>query len=154
LTPVLADHFTFLRREIGSEFSLQNVLRARTYFMSEFGLGRTRTPSRIWYNIDVFHRSQIDNQIYFFESLEQDLSHVPILKDEVIMERQAAASARSRLEALKKELATLEGEMKTLQDAMDTLIRMQERYSRPTLLLLSHYVIPAFSIEHLFPTNN
>ncbi|XP_035710620.1 uncharacterized protein LOC110853970 isoform X3 [Folsomia candida] len=57
----------------------------------------------------------------------QDLSHVPILKEEVIMERQAAVSARNRLEGLRKEIASMESEMKQLQDSMDTLIRMQER---------------------------
>lgn len=49
------------------------------------------------------------------------------------MDRQAAASARNRLEALRKEIASTESEMKQLQDSMDTLIRMQERLERKLL---------------------
>lgn len=62
---------------------------------------------------------------------------MPILKEEVIMERQAAVSARNRLESLKKEIASTESEMKQLQDSMDTLIRMQERF-------VLHFVVIKF----------
>ncbi|CAL8088942.1 unnamed protein product [Orchesella dallaii] len=61
------------------------------------------------------------------EYANQDLSHVPVLKDELIMDRLVTNSIRNRIEGLKKEMAELEAETRPIQDSLDTLVRMQQR---------------------------
>ncbi|CAG7691245.1 unnamed protein product [Allacma fusca] len=56
-----------------------------------------------------------------------DKSHVPVLKDELLVERLTTPGARNRQETLRKEMSELESEMKQLNDSLDTLIRMQQR---------------------------
>ncbi|XP_046984822.1 SH3 and cysteine-rich domain-containing protein isoform X3 [Schistocerca americana] len=51
----------------------------------------------------------------------------PLLKNEIIVDRLASVSVRTRLDALRKEAMDLEQQMKQNQDALDTLLRIQQR---------------------------
>ncbi|XP_021916286.1 uncharacterized protein LOC110828105 isoform X2 [Zootermopsis nevadensis] len=51
----------------------------------------------------------------------------PPLKNEVVVDRLASITVRSRYDALKKEASELESQIKQLHDALDTLLRIQQR---------------------------
>ncbi|XP_049954638.1 uncharacterized protein LOC126470681 [Schistocerca serialis cubense] len=51
----------------------------------------------------------------------------PLLKNEIIVDRLASVSVRTRLDTLRKEAMDLEQQMKQNQDALDTLLRIQQR---------------------------
>ena len=53
---------------------------------------------------------------------------IPGLFDEILMDRNSAASVRSRLDALKMESSDLEVQTRQLTDALETLVRIQARY--------------------------
>ena len=49
------------------------------------------------------------------------------LKDELVFDRLAAFSVRTKYDALKKEVTDFETQIRQLNDCLDTLVRMQER---------------------------
>lgn len=52
---------------------------------------------------------------------------IPVLKDEVIIDKSLVVPMRSKYEALKKECAELEIKIRGLQEALESLIRLQQR---------------------------
>lgn len=61
------------------------------------------------------------------ESIECNDNSPPILRDELVVERNSSLQLRPALESLKREAADLELQIRQLQDSVDTLIRTQAR---------------------------
>ena len=68
------------------------------------------------------------------------------LKDELVFDRLAGFSLRTKHEALKKEVAEIETQIRQCTDCLDTLVRMQQRYAR--LMQISREQQPVLVIGH------
>lgn len=76
---------------------------------------------------------------------------MPVLKDELIMDRLITNSIRNRVDGLRKEMAELEAETKPIQDSLDTLVRMQQRYVTSSKLLLDFHIAYICGDLHCIP---